>query len=401
MDINFHYYAVKTLAVHAGFDEERAQIIAKYSQFVDDFTVYKTMVLDNVPPFAAHLAKRHKGKWLFTPVTTGFDSWFEMARLITEKNQRNITIPFHFIPPHAKLNEVKTGDERTAWRVVPANMNLDHLICRLLNEAMDKFREAPQSTESLMRIGMLLHIFADTYAHQNFSGFWNWENHCKLTSCYDENRNDITSSYSPKEYHQLPAIGHTEANHAPDDSNVSFNVQMKFTSKDKYNYYYGRSNVSEFCIASRHIIDYLSDCLGNERISENEWESLCETLGRGFKTSWKTIIMLNSHWRNLFPNISYRYEKDEMMNGMLSARPVDGPLSAEMTGMIEQLSAQGIELDPVLYKTKSDDFFRYNVLANEVRNFVNGTDVGLEQRMALCEALGMDTTEVDTDGGQD
>lgn len=45
-----------------------------------------------------------------------------------------------------------------------------------------------------------------------------------------------------------------------------------------------------------------------------------------------------------------------MMNGMLSVRPVDGPLSAEMTGVVEQLSAQGIELNPVLYATKSDDF---------------------------------------------
>lgn len=87
MDINFHYYAVKTLAIHAGFDEECAQIIARYSQFVDDFTIYKTMVLDNVPTFARHLAKPYKGKWLFTPVTTGFDSWFEMARLALEQNQ--------------------------------------------------------------------------------------------------------------------------------------------------------------------------------------------------------------------------------------------------------------------------------------------------------------------------
>ena len=193
MDINFHYYAVKTLAIHAGFDEECAQIIARYSQFVDDFTIYKTMVLDNVPTFARHLAKPYKGKWLFTPVTTGFDSWFEMARLALEQNQRNITIPFHFIPPHTKLNEVKTGDERTAWRVVPAKMDLGHLICGLLTDAKDKFIHAPQATENLMRIGILLHIFADTYAHQNFSGFWDWENYCELTGCRDENGQDITS----------------------------------------------------------------------------------------------------------------------------------------------------------------------------------------------------------------
>lgn len=46
MDINFHYYAVKTLAIHAGFDEECAQIIARYSQFVDVQSAKR-----NVSPF--------------------------------------------------------------------------------------------------------------------------------------------------------------------------------------------------------------------------------------------------------------------------------------------------------------------------------------------------------------
>lgn len=112
-------------------------------------------------------------------------------------------------------------------------------------------------------------------------------------------------------------------------------------------------------------------------------------------------MLLNSHWGKLFPGINYRYEKEEMMNGMLSVRPVDGPLSAEMTGVVEQLSAQGIELDPVLYATKSDDFFHYNVIADEVRNFVNGKDVGREQRMALCQALDTDMSEADTGGEHD
>ena len=68
-----------------------------------------------------------------------------------------------------------------------------------------------------------------------------------------------------------------------------------------------------------------------------------------------------------------------------------------------KLSAEvsGIELDPVLYATKSDDFFHYNVIADEVRNFVNGKDVGREQRMALCQALDTDMSEADTGGEHD
>ena len=33
-----------------------------------------------------------------------------------------------------------------------------------------------------------------------------------------------------------------------------------------------------------------------------------------------------------------------------------------------------MNIDPVLYATKSDDFFHYNVIADEVRNFVNGKE---------------------------
>ena len=83
MDINFHYYTVKTLAVKAGYTDDEAQTIANYSQFVDDFTNYKYMLLSSVPDFARHLATKITGSvWLFNPVTTGFESWFDMALLL-------------------------------------------------------------------------------------------------------------------------------------------------------------------------------------------------------------------------------------------------------------------------------------------------------------------------------
>ena len=43
MDINFHYYTVKALAVYAGFSEEYSQLIAEYSQFTDDYSLRGTL----------------------------------------------------------------------------------------------------------------------------------------------------------------------------------------------------------------------------------------------------------------------------------------------------------------------------------------------------------------------
>lgn len=389
MDLNFHYYAVKTLAFRAGFSEEDAQTIANYSQFVDDYTKFFPMVLDDVPEFAQHLGVKFLGVWIFWPVTTGFDSWVDMLRLVTEEHQKTITVPFHFIPPHTKLNEKITGDNRVAWRVVPAHMSTDSLIRELMLGAKKDFQDNPDNRKvNLMHIGMLLHTFADTYAHQNFSGFWGWENYCKLTRVVDNVTNkDITASYEPDLYYLIPAIGHPEANHAPDDSNVTFDVKMLFKEEDMYKEYpfsYRRSNTSEYCILAREIINFLSDCLGKEPPAENEWEELCLNLAKGFLTSQKEPIVLNRHWGNIFKDISYHYSKETMMNELLEQQDqqIDG-----IEDVVAELHNHGIEANPTLYKVKSEDFFHYNVLADEIRNFVNDENIGEIRTERLKKAL--------------
>ena len=37
MNVSFHYYAVKATACLCGFSPEQAEIVATYSQFVDDY----------------------------------------------------------------------------------------------------------------------------------------------------------------------------------------------------------------------------------------------------------------------------------------------------------------------------------------------------------------------------
>lgn len=87
MDINYHYFAVKTLADLAGFPDADSQRIASYSQFVDDYDIYATITLDYVPDFAQYLAKKKGKNWKFNPVTTGFNSLIDMSRLMKLSNQ--------------------------------------------------------------------------------------------------------------------------------------------------------------------------------------------------------------------------------------------------------------------------------------------------------------------------
>mgnify|MGYP000246603227 FL=1 len=51
MDITFHYFAVKTLALEAGFPGAEAQRLAAFSQFVDDFDRRGSLYCGNVPRY--------------------------------------------------------------------------------------------------------------------------------------------------------------------------------------------------------------------------------------------------------------------------------------------------------------------------------------------------------------
>lgn len=101
MNINFHYFCIKTLAVTAGFAPDDAQTLAAYSQFVDDFDKSNPMLFKTLPAFIQNSALAKEIKigphqfWLFQPVPTGFPTWYDTALLSLPQNQTNIVTPFH------------------------------------------------------------------------------------------------------------------------------------------------------------------------------------------------------------------------------------------------------------------------------------------------------------------
>ena len=75
MNISYHYYTIKTLASKAGLEEEEAQIIAHYSQMVDDFLLSNRVIVKETPPvffIANNLAEERKdGPGIFSLVLQG------------------------------------------------------------------------------------------------------------------------------------------------------------------------------------------------------------------------------------------------------------------------------------------------------------------------------------------
>lgn len=389
MDINFHYYAVKAVARKAGFPENEAQRIASFSQYVDDFDASSRTILTNVPPWAQYLATSLPfGYWVFCPVTTGFNSWFDMAALALPSNQKWIVMPFHFIPTQP-LNTIAEAANR---RVVPANMGVDSLIQNMLVEARTQLLHPTDGltrNDHLMRIGMLLHIFADTYAHQRFSGFQGWENHSNLTRVMNTiNGENVTANYTPDVYYYMPSIGHTNVGHAPDDSNVEFDMRQRMNAGDGgYSVTYTRSNVDVFSDAAHEILNFLLSCRGDADIGAAGWVEFCNLLRQGFQTTHKEAPQLNPHWNAIFPGWNFGYSKDTVLQNVHMAAEI--PMEGDLLLFARE---QGIH--PLVLAAQSNDYYRYNVFADQIRGRVAGEPYYPPHAEILTEAaLKYDFTE--------
>lgn len=390
MDINFHYFAVKVLTKKAGFDEADAQLLASYSQFVDDFDTYRYLYFADVPQYAQYLAAKLPYGWCFNPVTTGFNSFFDYVRLSVERNQKRILIPFHFIPQR-DLSYIP--EDRKEYRVCPVDINESSLLQGILVGAAEAYKQFGDR-ECLIRIGTLLHIFADTYAHQRFSGFWNWENYAYLEDVRDNiTSKNITSNYKPNVYYNAPSIGHPNDNTAPDDSNVSFTMQQKFEANESFPYKatYSRSNVLEFLKCSKVILDYLRSCRNMGPVSEDDWNSLSDKMKQGFLTRDKDISSLSSHWSGIFPDITFTYDKKNLLTDNLSIVDANGEKNKDIEDATEIMMGMfnNNDVEGVLLSGNNDDFFRFNVIADSIRRAVDPAYTVDEDFIKYAEELAM------------
>ncbi len=148
MQIDFHHAATYVCARLAGFSDLDAGTIAYAAQYVDDATNSGTIRFDNGEIFQ-RMSSAHK---LFD-----YRNFRELA------NYR-VWLPFHFLPGNGGL---PAGQD-------PPGGLIDKLICRPNSPvAQDMVREClaqRQATHALHRLGITMHVYADTWAHQGFAG---------------------------------------------------------------------------------------------------------------------------------------------------------------------------------------------------------------------------------------
>ena len=355
MDIAFHYFAVKSLSLAAGFSEADAQIIAKYSQFVDDYNWYTHLWYSNIPNYVkASELDLFIDDWFypanFNPASTGFIDYIDYATIAFDRSQKFKVSPFHFIPRDSA--HVKQGDRRT----YPCKLNDESYISNMLTAARNDFQAGGNRNLSLMHIGMLLHTFADTYSHQLFTGFQGWENKVVLVQVI----NNITGKDETEKYKSfindwleklkkivpslIPAIGHMLIAHIPDLTHLSFTMKYPAAPDDPGSTY-SRSNTRVFIDgAGKEILNYLCSCLNKENVSGQEWNDISKRLTHSFlidisqlTAETEIVKKLKNHWNISFPSYKYAYSSEEIKKEFNPKKEIG-----------------------------TDEFYRYNVFADQL-----------------------------------
>lgn len=172
MDIEFHYYMTYLIAAKAGFTPEEAETIAYSSQYVDDNKYILTVSKDTEHQYINYISQTMD---------------------ITKPSKKLLRIYpcFHFIPGDPQAETAYRRDGKMHWlNTTPNSKNANDII----KASVDCGSEL-----KLYRLGIAAHSYVDTWAHQNFVGYYDGFN------SMGEPLNDIK-----------PDIGHAHAGHNPD-----------------------------------------------------------------------------------------------------------------------------------------------------------------------------------------
>lgn len=201
VNVEFHYYAVFYLAQQAGFSDDDAETIAYSSQYLDNALV-------------SYEVRAPQGVYE-TLVTHHFGFW--------DRGQEwEVWIPFHFYPAGETPDRPPRRDGgRNPLDVQPNSQRAKAML-------VDALR-----SRDLYRVGIALHTYADTWAHQNFTG-----------------RNEAWNAIDPDS--PVPPIGHAQAMRDPDGVDATWHDPRLLPPHDRVD------NRKRFLAAAGRIYRYLA-----------------------------------------------------------------------------------------------------------------------------------------------
>ncbi|MFQ5560972.1 MAG: DUF6765 family protein, partial [Nitrospinota bacterium] len=240
MQIDFHHAVTYITARAAGFDQKSAKIIAHSAQYVDDATSSSPIYFDN--------------KALYTRISSAHP-------LIDYKNLQQVEnhevwLPFHFLPGNGNLPAGENPDGKFIKKIVclpDSPVAQDMVRMAILHQ---------DSKYALHRLGVTMHVYADTWAHQGFAGVLHPVN--DLEDATEENEND--SSFGSNLFSFLcdvvdefiPPLGHGKASALPD---LPF---LKWSYKNGKNELIRRDNPEDFLTAANQMCCAMKKFIGKD-----------------------------------------------------------------------------------------------------------------------------------------
>jgi hypothetical protein len=192
MQIDFHFYAVYGLARAAGFMPDHAYTIAYASQHTDDAKYDHALEFTNGGRFQQVLTAHR---------------FFDPDAMSKETCYR-IWVPFHFLPGNVGADFYERMLSRSGSTVV--------------QRLVDDLVSSNSKPYLLHRLGILLHVYADTWSHQNFLGLEEddfndvrnldveGETETSLKSLFEKLKEEFLEYTAPK-------LGHAQAGTIPDE----------------------------------------------------------------------------------------------------------------------------------------------------------------------------------------
>jgi hypothetical protein len=178
MNTEFHYWITGLIAKQAGFSAEETHIIAYSSQFVDDND-------DEIPVFDEDNDVVPSYKNLITQT---------MNILLPRRDIMKIYPLFHFIPGDQDKASPRKDGRSHVLNTTPDSSYAQKILAYAIQSAASKYKANDKG--GLYRLGITTHAYVDTWAHQNFVGWF-------------DDFNAIGSNV-------IPDIGHADALHHPD-----------------------------------------------------------------------------------------------------------------------------------------------------------------------------------------
>ena len=195
MQIDGHHTFTYVISRMVGFTHEEANIIAHSAQYVDDATNAGNIEFTNGAMFS-RISSAH--------------GTYDMRHHLDAQENNLVWVPFHFLPG----NGGKTSDD-----VDQEESFIKKLVCKPYSPVAVDMLEAClkdiNKPYGLHRLGITMHVFADTFAHQGFAGVIHSINKVKNLECHNFDMGFFDKLKSETLSRRFP-MGHGPALTCPD-----------------------------------------------------------------------------------------------------------------------------------------------------------------------------------------